>query len=152
MSFAQILCITYMHKHTLIILDICSTRIWVNRSPLMRAYAAPSHCDISESTKRWPQNELCEKPEKTTHQFWSLVSPRPWSSAYHRPSSFRVNPVHVRRQFINDVSFKKVIDSWFVCVLPSEKRSHSCEMLGGQDGWSRAWTTETGWACDGDGA
>lgn len=40
------------------------------------------------------------------------------------------NPVHVRRQFINDGSFKKVIDSWFG-VLPSEKRSHSCEMRRG---------------------
>lgn len=53
--------------------------------------------------------------KQTTYRFWSLVSPQLWSLAYPRPSSFRANPVHVRRQFINDVSFKKVIDSWFVC-------------------------------------
>lgn len=97
----------------------------------------------------------------TTHRFWSLVSPRPWSLAYPRPSSFRANPVHVHRQFINDVSFKKVIDSWFLgvcvsvyvcvgCVLPSEKRSHSCEMLGGQDGRvnERARVSERRWRDD----
>lgn len=59
------------------------------------------------------------------------------------------NPVHVRRQFINDGSFKKVIDSWFG-VLPSEKRSHSCEMrrgTGTNDGRTMGTVTgESGWA------
>lgn len=113
---------------------ICPGRTnWVNRSPQSACKGpfrdAPVRGPEKHGPKRW-RGKRREKHPLTNFDLEPFHDPEVRFTLGHRHFTLTRCSEHVHRQFINDGSFKKVIDSWFVCVLPSEKRSHSCEMLG----------------------